>query len=159
MPRTPAVSRFSADIDSRAEITEAVDFLATHSRVRLVGQDGIERVLPQEMAVVLRRVGEILRQGREVDILDASSDTLSPNEAADLIGISRPTLLKLIDEGVLSATHIPGSSHRRLNRSEVEEFRDGRLRMQAGLNAAAGEARATGLFTRLPSETRGQNPR
>jgi excisionase family DNA binding protein len=158
MPRTPAVSRFGADIDSQAAITEVVDFLATHPGVRLVSQDGIERVLPHEMAVVLRRAGEILRQGHEVDVLDASSDTLTPNEAADLIGISRPTLLKLIDEGLLSAPNIPGSAHRRLDRMEVEAFRDSRLRMQSGLNDAATEARATGLFTRRPRKVQGPKP-
>ena len=92
-------------------------------------------------------------------MLDASSETLTPNEAADLIGISRPTLLKLIDEGVLTATNVPRSSHRRLDRLEVEAFRDSRLEMQSGLNAAAAEARATRLITRLPRKARARNGR
>ena len=111
------------------------------------------------MKVILRRAGEIMGQGHDVDVLDASSETLTPNEAADLIGISRPTLLKLIDEGVLTAINVPGSSYRRLDRLEVEAFRDSRQQMQSGLNAAAAEARATGLFTRLPRKARARNAR
>lgn len=148
MPRTPAVARVDANPASREAVADVLAFLTDNPTVALVGQNGSKRPLPLEMAIVLRRVGEILEQGHDVDVLDASSDVLTPNEAADLIGISRPTLLKLIDEGVLSATNIPGSSHRRLDRKEVEEFRDGRRAMQEALNSAAAEARSTGLFTR-----------
>ena len=159
MPRTPAVSRIEASPAVRADIVEMLSLLESGSRVRLVSDDGIERALPPQMKVVLRRAGEIMGQGHDVDVLDASSDTLTPNEAADLIGISRPTLLKLVDEGELTATNVPGSSHRRLDRLEVEAFRDSRLQMQSGLNAAAAEARATGLFTRMPRKARSRNVR
>jgi excisionase family DNA binding protein len=159
MPRIPAVSRIDAEPAAKAEIVGMLALLESDSRVRLVSDDGSERVLPPQMKVILRRAGEIMGQGHDVDVLDASSETLTPNEAADLIGISRPTLLKLIDEGVLTATNVPGSSHRRLDRLEVEAFRDSRLQMQSGLNAAAAEARATGLFTRLPRKARARNAR
>jgi len=157
MPRTAAVSRIGAERSAQADIAGVLALLESDSTVRLVREDGSERVLPPQMKVVLRRAGEILGQGHDVDVLDASSDSLTPNEAADLIGISRPTLLKLIDEGQLTATHVPGSSHRRLDRLEVEMFRDSRLQMRAGLNASAAEARATGLFTRVPRKARGRN--
>ncbi len=159
MPRTPAVSRIEASPAIQADIAGMLSLLESGSRVRLVSEDGSERALPAQMKVVLRRAGEIMGQGHDVDVLDASSDTLTPNEAADLIGISRPTLLKLVDEGVLTATNVPGSSHRRLDRLEVEAFRDSRLQMQSGLNAAAAEARATGLFTRMPRKARSRNVR
>lgn len=157
MPRMAAVSRVEADPGFQAEIVGMLTLLESDATVRLVSGDGHERVLPPQMTVVLRRAGEILGQGHDVDVLDASSESLTPNEAADLIGVSRPTLLKLIDEGVLTATHVPGSSHRRLDRLEVEEFRNSRLQMQSGLNAAAAEARATGLFMRRPRKTRERN--
>lgn len=159
MPRTPAVSRIEASPDIRGDIAGMLSLLESGSKVRLVSEDGSERALPAQITVVLRRAGEIMGQGHDVDVLDASSDTLTPNEAANLIGISRPTLLKLVDEGVLTATNVPGSSHRRLDRLEVEAFRDSRLQMQSGLNAAAAEARATGLFTRLPRKARSRNAR
>lgn len=73
-------------------------------------------------------------QGQGIDVLDASSETLTQNEAADLIGISRPTLLTLVDERVRAAANVPGISHRRLHRLEVETFRDSRLQLQSGLN-------------------------
>lgn len=150
MPRLPVVTRFGVEPEVQEDMTELVDVLRNNSRVRLVAQDGTERVLPASLTDLLCRASEILSQGHDVDVLDASSDTLTPNEAADLIGISRPTLLKLIDEGVLTATRVPGSSHRRLSHSEVITFRDSRLSMQEQLNTSASSAQATGLFTRRP---------
>ncbi len=157
MPRITAVSRIDAEPSAQADIVGILALLESDSKVRLVTDEGIERILPAQMKVVLRRAGEIMGQGHDVDVLDANSDSLTPQEAADLIGVSRPTLLKLIDEGVLIATNVPGSSHRRIDRLEVETFRDSRLRMQSGLNAAAAEARATGLFTRPPRKARARN--
>lgn len=159
MPRTPAVSRIDAEPAVEADIVGMLTLLESDSTVRLVGDDRSERVLPPQMKAVLRRAGEIMGQGHAVDVLEASSRALTPNEAAELIGISRPTLLKLIDEGVLTCSNVPGSSHRRLDRLEVEAFRDSRLQMQSCLNAAAAEARATGLFTRLPRKARTRNAR
>lgn len=159
MPRTPAVSRVGAEPGDKAEIAEILDLLESGTNVKLVGDDGRERSLPPQIKAVMCRAGEIMGQGHDVDVLDASNDTLTPNEAADLIGISRPTLLKLIDEGVLSAANVPGSSHRRLDRREVEAFRDSRRQMQSGLTEAAAQARASGLFTRRPRRAGKQDAR
>lgn len=84
--------------------------------------------------MVFRSAGEILGQGQGIDLHAASSEALTSNEAADVIRISRPTLLTLGDEGVRAAVNVPGSSHRRLHRLEVETCRDSRLQLQAGLN-------------------------
>jgi excisionase family DNA binding protein len=53
---------------------------------------------------------------------------LTPNEAAQLPGISRPFLLRLIDHGHLPATHLTGSTHRHLRLADVLEFQGRRER-------------------------------
>lgn len=148
MPRNAAVTRVDVNTSTSDTVSSVVAFIDAHPSVRLVAEDGSAQPLTRELLNLLRHAGLILCQGHDVDVLDASSDDLTPNEAADLIGISRPTLLKLIDDGVLTATNVPGSAHRRLDRVEVEEFRDSRRAMQTGLSDAAAEARATGLFAR-----------
>ena len=100
----------------KAEIVGMLALLESDSRVRLVSDDGGGHILPPQMRAILRRAGEIMGQGHDVDVLDASSETFTPNEAADLIGISRPTLLKLIDEWVLTATNIPWRATRLITR-------------------------------------------
>lgn len=53
---------------------------------------------------------------------------LTPNEAAELLGVSRPFLLRLIDQGTLPAENLPGSRHRHLRLSVVLEFQTRRER-------------------------------
>ena len=116
--------------------------------MRLIAEDGSTQPLPGGLASVLSMAAAAFEQGHAVDIVDAAADSLTPAEAAQLIGVSRPTVLKLIDDGTLPAENVPGSSHRRLPRVAVEGFRDRRLQLQAELNGAAEVARAAGLFER-----------
>lgn len=75
---------------------------------------------------------------------------LTMDEAAERIGISRSSVERLVGEGAL-ASSVTGDGERRLESSEVDAFALSRARMQDGLNDAATEARATGLFTRRPA--------
>lgn len=68
---------------------------------------------------------------RVVDILESSpdavvlsvDDTLSTQEAADLLGVSRMTVVRLIERGELESLPY-GKVHRRLSASEVARYRD-----------------------------------
>jgi len=63
-------------------------------------------------------------------------EMLTTQEAADLLRISRPTMVKLLDEGVLPSER-PGV-HRRVARSVVVEYIGSRqARRKAGLDALA----------------------
>jgi excisionase family DNA binding protein len=53
---------------------------------------------------------------------------LTPNEAAELLGISRPFLLDLIARGHLAAEALPESRHRILRLADVLEFQAKRER-------------------------------
>lgn len=58
------------------------------------------RSLPQEspMAVMLQYVVEALERGVDVTFLQADRE-LTPNQAAELLKVSRPHLIKLMDRG------------------------------------------------------------
>lgn len=81
------------------------------------------------------------------DLYSNNLTTVSLEDAADIIGISLNSLLKLIDEHLFTIISTSNNDNR-LDRNEIEKFRDSRQHMQTELNKAANEARATGLFTR-----------
>jgi excisionase family DNA binding protein len=83
-------------------------------------------VVPAELAAILTEVVQIVAAGGTVTI-GSMPDVLTTTSAADLLGISRPTLMKLIREG-----QIPGhkvGTRTRLHTADVLAYRD-RLRKQ-----------------------------
>jgi excisionase family DNA binding protein len=63
-------------------------------------------------------------------------ELLTTQQAADLLRVSRPTLVRLLDDGVIPSERI--SAHRRVARAAVMEYLDGRsARAKAGLDALA----------------------
>ena len=66
---------------------------------------------------------DVLRQfknGRAVTLVPVGA-TLTSQQAADILNISRPTLTKLVDDGVLPASRV--GRHRRLEANVVFEYK------------------------------------
>ncbi|MGH3816939.1 MAG: helix-turn-helix domain-containing protein [Pseudonocardiaceae bacterium] len=62
------------------------------------------------MREVLTRVAEALASGRGVAVLPVDRE-LTTREAADLLGISRPTLIKLLDTGEMDMYGSPAPTN------------------------------------------------
>jgi excisionase family DNA binding protein len=93
--------------------------------------DGRELALPATlMRLLLASAGE-LSQGRAVTVL-ASEVTLTPAESGELLGLSRPFIVRLIDAGDLPAEHLPNSTHRVVRLSDVLAFQERRDRRREG---------------------------
>lgn len=76
----------------------------------LSGKDPGDRVEPPvELYQVLRQVVHALRDGFAVTIAPGTQ-TLTTQQAADLLGVSRPTVVRLLDEG--RVPHERVGSHR-----------------------------------------------
>lgn len=111
------------------QLARVHDFIAAHEstgrgtvarRFLLAGPDAGEQIeLPQEVYRVLVQVVEAMSSGMAVTIAPRSS-TLTTSQAAELLGISRPTLIKFLEEGRISFTRV--NSHRRLALHDVLEF-------------------------------------
>lgn len=94
----------------------------------LVGSEPDNTVeLPEEVYQVLRRVVEAMQKGLSVTI-SPTSQTLTTQQAADLLGISRPTLIKALDNDKLPYTR--SGSHRRIALTDVLDFRERRRQEQ-----------------------------
>ncbi|MEU8071758.1 MULTISPECIES: helix-turn-helix domain-containing protein [unclassified Micromonospora] len=87
---------------------------------RLVSANGDEVEVPAQMFDVLRQISAMLARGDGVAI-SAVSRELTTTEAAKLLGMSRPTLVRLLENGAV-ASHRVGS-HRRLFLRDVLAFR------------------------------------
>lgn len=88
--------------------------------IRLTWPDGETRELPPSVTRALFAVLGTLAQGDAVAVVPADNE-LTTQEAADLLGLSRPYLVKLIDQGELSCRWV--GSHRRLRVEDILAYR------------------------------------
>ncbi|HEX9888341.1 MAG TPA: helix-turn-helix domain-containing protein [Nitriliruptorales bacterium] len=121
---------------------------------RLTLSDGTTIDLPDEIAEALRRIVGALALGQAVTVAPQHT-TLTTQQAADLLGVSRPTLVKLLDDGALPHTR-PGR-HRRVHLTDVLAYRDTiRRDSHAALDELAAISDEAGLYedTATPRRTR-----
>lgn len=82
----------------------------------LSGPTGERHVLPPEVFDVLRNVVDAMAHGQAVTIAPVHQ-RLTTQQAADLLGVSRPTLVKLLESGEIPYEQ-PGR-HRRVRLADV----------------------------------------
>lgn len=74
------------------------------------------------MHTILTQVVEALSNGQSISVLTRDQD-VSTQQAAELLGLSRPTVVRLIDDGELAA-HVPGAVRRKLRLADVLSYRE-----------------------------------
>ncbi len=81
------------------------------SRYTLIDRDtGAELPLTEQIVTVLRQAFRDLARSKAIAILPVD-DELTPNQAADLLNVSRGFVMQRIEDGVLAA-HRVGTHHR-----------------------------------------------
>ena len=118
----------------------------------LVLPDGSRLLLPEPIADVLRDVAHALAHGQAVTVAPQHT-TLTTQQAADFLGISRPTFVKLLEDGVLAFSQ-PGW-HRRVRLSDVLAYRE-RIQRERdeGLDELAAVSQDAGLYSDEVTHTR-----
>ncbi len=99
-----------------------------------VDADGKRVDLSEGLTRLLRRASEEIAAGHDVTIL-RSDEVLTPNEAAEVLGVSRQYLTRLLDDGVISSETLPASLHRRLLLADVLAFQYERDRRRVSVAA------------------------
>jgi excisionase family DNA binding protein len=112
----------------------------------LVSPTGDEIELPDELYVVIRAAAHALLAGRGVNIAPLTA-LLSTQEAADRIGISRPTLVKLLEDGEIPFEQSGHRRHRRIRLADVEAYRQrARQSRRGALRQLTQDADNNGLY-------------
>jgi excisionase family DNA binding protein len=109
----------------------------------LVGSDGARVELPTSAVEALQLVIDALSRGQSVTIVPHGRE-LTSQEAADILNVSRPHLIKLVNRGDIPFHRV--GTHRRIKIEDVLAYRD---RRDAERDAALSE------LTRLSEELPG----
>lgn len=101
-----------------------IDELAhEHRTARLVGSDGETMELPASAFHALKLVVEGMARGQTLTLVPHGQE-LTTQEAADLLHVSRPHLVKLLDDGTIP--HYRVGTHRRVRIEDVLAYRKAR---------------------------------
>ncbi|MCF8612143.1 helix-turn-helix domain-containing protein [Gordonia sp. HY285] len=127
-------------------------FLDHHDEpAALLGPDGEQIPLPLEVYSTLTQIVEAMRTHRAV-VVAPVDQKLSTQEAADYLGISRPTLIKLLESGKIPHETVEGSRHRRVELGDLLDYRSQRtVNRRKALQALVDDAEESGLYD-VPAE-------
>jgi excisionase family DNA binding protein len=103
-----------------------------------------------EVYRVLRDVVDVMRQGKAT-LVAPQGLLLTTQEAADFLGVSRPTLVKLLEDGAIPFDK--PNRHRRVRLQDLIEFQHRRRsERRAVLDRLTEEAGQLGLYDTVPSD-------
>jgi excisionase family DNA binding protein len=112
----------------------------------LVGADGERLELPSTVFRLLKDIVRNMQLGRAV-MLIPENQQLTTQRAADLLGVSRPYLIKILEAGELP--YNKAGSHRRIYLKDLLAYQKRRgMERKAALDRIAKEAFESGLYDR-----------
>lgn len=112
----------------------------------LVDADGKRLGLPDSVYRLLKDIVRNMQLGRAI-VLVPENQQLTTQRAADLLGVSRPHLIKLVEAGMLP--YHKAGSHRRIYLKDLLAYQKRRdAERKAALDRIAKEAFESGLYDR-----------
>ena len=149
-PLTPATGQDREDDlvfppDDLSSLLDLARFLEARPEPGLlIGPDNERIPLPPEVDRVLRHAVDVMRQGKAA-LIAPQSLLLTTQETADLLGVSRPTVVKLLENGAIPFDQ--PNRHRRVRLQDVLDFRERRhAEQRAALDQLVEETSALGLY-------------
>lgn len=123
--------------DAPDEVAAVFDFLAAHEkrggdpparRYRLAGPNPGEEVeIPEHVYMILRDVVDAMRRNLAITVVPQTT-TLTTQQAAELLGVSRPTIVKYLEQGRIPFQRV--GTHRKVLLADLVEFRQRRREEQ-----------------------------
>lgn len=94
-----------------------------NSQLKLVAANGEEMTIPNSVYHVLRQVVQVMASGKNVSIVTYNPE-ITTQQAADLLNVSRPYLIKLLEQGELP--YILVGTHRRVKFEDLIKYKQQR---------------------------------
>jgi len=121
----------------------------------LVGAGGERLELPEAVYRLLKEIVRNMQLGRAI-VLVPENEQLTTQRAADLLGVSRPYLIRLLESGELPYHKV--GSHRRIYLRDLIAYQKRRdAERKAALNRIAREAFESGLYERTAVPEAGED--
>ncbi len=110
--------------DREAEEARGIEArLQRFGRARLISEDGERVELPDPLFRVLKKTAHLLAQGHAVAIVPYHR-LLTTQQAAELLNVSRPYLIGLLEAGQIHYQKV--GTHRRIRFDELMKYRERR---------------------------------
>lgn len=148
------------DLERLADLTTFLE--QVQGPAALIGPEGQSISLPKEIFDVLAAVARAMEQGHAISIVPRDL-TLTTQEAADFLGISRPTLVRILERGDIPFQQPGAGRHRRVQLRDLMEYQEASSTarrsaldaMTAATTAEEFEGNAEALRAKLRSIRRG----
>lgn len=105
--------------------TEINEIYSEHGEARLLGPNGEMIGIPASAFQALRLAVDAMSRGQTI-VLAPQEEELTSQQAADLLRVSRPHLIKLLDDGEIPFHRV--GTHRRVRLEDVLAYRGARSR-------------------------------
>ncbi|WP_375468731.1 helix-turn-helix domain-containing protein [uncultured Nostoc sp.] len=101
-----------------------------NSQLKLVAANREEMTIPDSVFHVLRQLVQAMALGKNVSIVTHNPE-LTTQQAADLLNVSRPYLIKLLEQGELP--YIMVGTHRRVKFEDLKKYKQQKDRKRGQL--------------------------
>lgn len=118
----PAEREVRAAVEGQRTLAAFLSTKTDTQQIQIVGEDQSTHVI-ELPTVALRLLADILSElatGNAVKVVPVHAE-LTTQEAADLLNVSRPHLVKLLDEGVIE--HHKTGKHRRIRFADLMAYK------------------------------------
>jgi excisionase family DNA binding protein len=108
--------------ESEQPVLRKIERILRHSECepKLIAPDGEEIPLPASLSTILQQIISQLTHGNAVRVASIHEE-LTTQEAADILNVSRPYLIKLLEEGTIP--FVKTGTHRRIRFSDLMAYK------------------------------------
>jgi excisionase family DNA binding protein len=110
----------TATEEDRPILEQVGRLLDAQHQAKLVGPDGTEIQLPAVVFRVLSNVVDHMRRGDSVSVVPVHRE-LTTQEAAELLGVSRPSVIRVLESGALAYRTL--GTHRRIKFGDLMAYK------------------------------------
>jgi len=116
------------EVASTRKLQEQIE--ANIVQPKLVGSNGQEITIPEPVFLMLKQTVQLMATGQRISLLPSDCE-LTPQEAADILNVSRPFFMGLLRSNDISSQKV--GTHHRIRLQDVIDYKSTRDRKRAGI--------------------------